>query len=679
VDLFSLLGHLLEVPKMNGKGELVKVLVNKLRAPHFRYTDFGGRNRRRVKGHWKRDINAARNIATIFYTLVYSGRLRLIIHSTSILVAMVRKSKKSVPKEDLAAKLANYAALCKQSGFPVKVAHSLAKGRHAVAAADLEVGALLCAERAATLVVSTPCVSNYCHRCIDPLAKASILGKQVTCPACGKGTWCGVNCQKQDAGRHALECAVVPKLYEIAGKHGLNPDLLRLTLSLISRRVIDSRQTKIAQGKVDSSHPEPKVDPDVSPEVAPFFCVTDLPVQRQNFEKTWMNAVSNAAKDMSALLTKSMATTETEIIDLACRINSNAHSLSDEEGKTQDTAFGLFPMGSLFFKHSCAPNCHFIGGQGILTYRTVRPIKAGEELVVSHVELYQSRAKRQEELWQTKHIRCDCSRCKVPLKKSVDRLLDGVLCFKCAKGVYLSEKDFPVKPEDVPAPAADAGKGKAKSTGEKKGENTEPEAETAVVEAEAEDLDAKLRAEAERVKAHCDECRHEVPLIQVESIRRGAAADHASLLNYFNRQLYDQAIYGFRVFLQKYKLLHPLNAELLNARVPLLTCLNAKKDNAASLGVNREILDVYERSGVLPALRQEYVELYSNLGDVLAALAEQNRPAEKKKNAHIAADVVARRYTKESKLAFRKAYDTAIVCLGKDHRRCKELSRKLGL
>ncbi|RKO92745.1 hypothetical protein BDK51DRAFT_28101, partial [Blyttiomyces helicus] len=58
VDSFTLLDHLIEVPKMNGKGELVKDLVKKLQALHYSYTDFGCRIHRHVKSNWKAWNNA---------------------------------------------------------------------------------------------------------------------------------------------------------------------------------------------------------------------------------------------------------------------------------------------------------------------------------------------------------------------------------------------------------------------------------------------------------------------------------------------------------------------------------------------------------------------------------------------------------------------------------------------
>ncbi|RKO88267.1 hypothetical protein BDK51DRAFT_39311 [Blyttiomyces helicus] len=88
VDSVSHLSHLVKASKINRKGQPLDVFVNKLRAPHYRYKDSAGRTHRRPKGEWKvricphsgraiqRDINAARNLATIFYTLVFSGNLR---------------------------------------------------------------------------------------------------------------------------------------------------------------------------------------------------------------------------------------------------------------------------------------------------------------------------------------------------------------------------------------------------------------------------------------------------------------------------------------------------------------------------------------------------------------------------------------------------------------------------
>lgn len=79
------------------------------------------------------------------------------------------------------------------------------------------------------------------------------------------------------------------------------------------------------------------------------------------------------------------------------RINSNAHGLGDNHSRNTDVALGLFPIGAMFFNHSCNPNTAFVGVEnGKLAFRTIRPVKKDEELVVSYIDIYAPRDERRQ-------------------------------------------------------------------------------------------------------------------------------------------------------------------------------------------------------------------------------------------------------------------------------------------
>ncbi|KAI8821051.1 uncharacterized protein EV422DRAFT_484195, partial [Fimicolochytrium jonesii] len=352
-----------------------------------------------------------------------------------VAAAAAKSASKNKKKKPRNTDVTRYKELVDQHAWPITIQASQSKGRHAVAQKDLQPGDIVCQERAATLIVSTPASNDFCHRCVTSLHKAEQAQQRVTCGTCGKTTYCSSNCQKADAARHALECPIIPKLAEIATKNDINADLLRLTLSLIVRRGLEQKRDKLSDENKKIVDEEAAVYADAP--IAPWWVVQELAVHTQVFEKKWIKSVTAAAKEMSDILPELLATSGEEIVRLSCRINTNAHSLTDDEEKVTDTAFGLFPMGALFFRHSCAPNCHFTADKGILTYRAMKPLRAGEELYVSHIELYQNRSVRRQELMTTKQIKCDCVRCRAPLRKSVDRYLEGVLCEKCHTGVYV--------------------------------------------------------------------------------------------------------------------------------------------------------------------------------------------------------------------------------------------------
>lgn len=66
------------------------------------------------------------------------------------------------------------------------------------------------------------------------------------------------------------------------------------------------------------------------------------------------------------------------------------------------------------FRHSCAPNVYLGNGDGYAFLKTIRPIKKGEHIFVSHFTsiLTKSKDQRQQTLWNHREIKCTCLRCK---------------------------------------------------------------------------------------------------------------------------------------------------------------------------------------------------------------------------------------------------------------------------
>ena len=60
--------------------------------------------------------------------------------------------------------------------------------------------------------------------------------------------------------------------------------------------------------------------------------------------------------------------------------------------------------------------------------RTIAPVKAGEELTVAYINLYDPRGTRQAQLQASKFFLCACPRCKEPLAQSTDLFLEVPYC-----------------------------------------------------------------------------------------------------------------------------------------------------------------------------------------------------------------------------------------------------------
>ena len=139
----------------------------------------------------------------------------------------------------------------------------------------------------------------------------------------------------------------------------------------------------------------------------------------------------------------------TSLARLAAIVNGNAHGLGaprnvDGSGSA-DVAAGLFPFLSMF-NHSCAPRAVFAAAApgGVMAVRALVACAAGEELTVSYINLYESRASRRAATLATKGFACACERCAAPLAGSFDRRLQGAAC-RCGD-VFIPDEGAPADP-----------------------------------------------------------------------------------------------------------------------------------------------------------------------------------------------------------------------------------------
>ncbi|CAG2116598.1 unnamed protein product, partial [Medioppia subpectinata] len=90
---------------------------------------------------------------------------------------------------------------------------------------------------------------------------------------------------------------------------------------------------------------------------------------------------------------------------------------------------GLYMQYSLL-GHSCQPNSAFVFNDQTksMELRAMRPIGAGEEITISYIQIYKTRARRQRELqWLT--IVCECDKCVHHLDRRVDYQASKVIRF----------------------------------------------------------------------------------------------------------------------------------------------------------------------------------------------------------------------------------------------------------
>jgi hypothetical protein len=92
------------------------------------------------------------------------------------------------------------------------------------------------------------------------------------------------------------------------------------------------------------------------------------------------------------------------------KVNSNSFTITDPEMKP--IGIGFYIEASVI-NHSCDPNCYQTFVNDRLSIKTVRSVFMNEEITLSYIDIGKPTFRRQKELYDSYHFRCDCSRCTI--------------------------------------------------------------------------------------------------------------------------------------------------------------------------------------------------------------------------------------------------------------------------
>ncbi|KAL0089241.1 hypothetical protein F4703DRAFT_1733874 [Phycomyces blakesleeanus] len=502
--------------------------------------------------------------------------------------------------------------------YPVSLRNTKAKGRHAAASGPIAEGTTVCHEQATAFVVRSEFIDQQCHVCLDTLAT------KLMCSDCKKSFYCSQACLDRDT-THPKVCSIISQVDTIGRSTDTDPDLLRLMVLLMAKRM---EEADIPEENKTEYKPLSQT---------PYWCVEDLLSHREHADRAFINVLTEASQRLVSEMPESMAMSVDDMVTLACRINSNAHGLGDNQSRNTDVALGLFPVGAMFFNHACNPNTAFVGmPNGQLAFRTIRPVKTDEELTVSYIDLYASRDERRQDLLKTKHFWCKCKRCTTPMENSVDRFLQSVVCTSCSKDVYVIP----------PASIEELNKGE-KSLGE---------------------------------TWTCAGCGHVASVSKVnEAIEKANASYTAGMYALRQRRDYRSACRQLEPLAktvlpsQATKLpageIHPQNSIRLNASIPLLNCLRHQDNIKGAIEVNRTILDVLDEHAKqsLPDKTAEISDFWQNLGELCDAMAEQCRVSGRQP--------LQKKWYKEARDAYSQAAKVRAVVFGPEHPKTQFVER----
>lgn len=133
--------------------------------------------------------------------------------------------------------------------------------------------------------------------------------------------------------------------------------------------------------------------------------------------------------------------------ELLCRLQCNGFNIPDDELHVVGAA--VFIQAS-HFNHSCQPNAaasfSYNTDRGA-TIRNIRPLKPGEEVLISYTDRLQTCEQRANDLWMPFFFRCSCPLCCSPEKEIYDK---KVTVFHKKANFLVDEIDKEIMRNNIP-------------------------------------------------------------------------------------------------------------------------------------------------------------------------------------------------------------------------------------
>lgn len=261
------------------------------------------------------------------------------------------------------------------------------RGRRVETQIDLDAGDLALRASASAAVLLPELWGSHCHKCFATGVRLSRCGR------CHTAFYCSKACQQADwAPDHRRECKSMAQLAQL----GLRSDQVSdvLLLGRVLRR-------KGGEGLQPS----------------------ELVWYEEDMDDQELLLLAALAQKIN-LVDDSFSMDE--MARMLSRFRNNNFSICDE--LLLELGAGCFPLGAMI-NHSCDPNCAvtFVPKTLDMEFRAMKPIKSGEEITQTYVDIALPRRERQQRLQRKYHFTCGCPRCSQPLQEpgSLDAYLDA--------------------------------------------------------------------------------------------------------------------------------------------------------------------------------------------------------------------------------------------------------------
>ncbi|OMJ24551.1 Histone-lysine N-methyltransferase ASHR1 [Smittium culicis] len=531
--------------------------------------------------------------------------------------------------------------------FPIYFKYSKKRKTHAVAQHKIYQGQDIFVEKASCYTIKHNFLTKFCHSCgslispskskprkcensavkqegvdIDSLETENILPHNEFCCAECKTSYCSNRCRLEDLKIHEIECGIVQKINSPSFPRGINHTRARFVIRyLIKAKLQDKDESLEISGEKQT----------------PLRYIDYMTTNLETYDGYWMKQALSELGHINSIIPKDINFDFIKLKEIYCIYQASSIdfcSTSDSEG----TIFsGLFPLSSLFLKHSCNPNTVFYGNnKGQLVFRSLTEIQEGELITTSYISLYQSRELRRRELHLKRNIWCNCKRCKEPFEISCDSLLDGILCKECHKGIMTIFKTLPptIKNTDSSFSKSD--------TDEDDDDDDEP-----------------------YFIYRCNLCKKIEDSEPIKDILKASNNLYESIMILLKEKSFKLAIKGFEDIIFKYKsasILSPYSHTIINSMINLVYCYQRTNQPILALSNCRVVVFNLDESKVFPRNWPDLSKLRITLGKLFVQVA--NERYEKLPNS---SKEIVKMYYKLAIESFQLALEELSVSFGPSH------------
>jgi len=594
--------------------------------------------------------------------------------------------------------------------------------KYAIASLNLPVGTCVHEERAVASILKFDFLKDLCNHCFgyfernkNPLKMPTVYlseGEE------NKALYCSNKCRDEAKKTYNLISPFLHTVTKIAKDNGFEVDVLRLIVFILAQNKANDDNNRILD------------------------LIDELPnYQEQDVEEViqWYKKLERSIAELYPVLPEELKKplSQEALYTMACKVCNYALSPCDQGHTNPDVGLAVYPITSLFFRQSCDPNCTLTYEGTNVQIFTIKPVKVGEELSISFVDLYQSRYERGQEIYMKRHEWCQCPRCTEAIDQSVDRYLCGLLCDECKKDVYpvdsngyheyqskiasikektekrrekireLVQQEFAKMAAEKEAAAQAAAQGEAAKTNPPaeasvKEESKESESESAPTKtSSSEEVLAQAKEatrmffkgddeniiEKETLKIigvdenavyTCPSCQHERNKAETLSFLQRVSNHFTIPITYLQNGQYGTAEEFFNRILDRYsKFLHPQSYYLMNARVQLLNCYIYQQKWDDCIPLAKSIIEAKEKSNVYTTkYAPELMDLYESLGDYCTQSLEAKK-SDILNTSSSHSDIRKKYLMKERSKAYETCLELRKTVYGKDHPKTLTVQRKI--